>query len=91
MSYNDFRKEGLLGCPNDYEAFGDQIKAVIESAQSQNDTHKGKVPKSAPEKTKKQVEINKLQQELDKAVKEEKYELAAELRDKLAKLENEAQ
>lgn len=47
-----------------------------------------KIPVDAGEDFKKRREINQLRCELDSAVKAEKFERAAELRDKIYKLEN---
>lgn len=87
MTFDKFRKEGLLGCPNDYEIFGKQLEPMIENAQGGHTEHHGKVPDTVPEVTKLQLEIQKLQKDLDTAVKNEDYEAAAALRDRIKELQ----
>ena len=88
FTLDQFRKEGVLGCPNDYEVFGKSLAPLIEKAQDGSTTHCGKVPSRAPADTKKQMEMLSLRQQLDAAVRSEDYELAAKLRDKISEREN---
>ncbi len=79
-----FRKQALLGCPNDYKVFEDNLHDIIEKTQDGNSQHIGKVPPSSPEtEAKDQTAIDDLKRRLDTAVKAEDYELAAKLRDQL--------
>lgn len=82
-----FRKEALLGCPNDYEVFEKALLPLIEKAHSGATTHNGKVPTRAPSDTVKQTKILSLRQKLDEAVKAEDYETAAKLRDEISELD----
>lgn len=82
-----FRKEGLLGCPYDYEVFEKTLLPLIEKAHDGKTTHCGKVPSKTPQDTKKQIELLTLRQQLEAAVQNEDYELAAKLRDKINKYE----
>jgi protein arginine kinase activator len=82
-----FRKEGILGCPRDYEIFEKTLLAIIEKAHDGKTTHCGKIPLKTPGNTKKQMELLKLRQQLDAAVQSEDYELAAELRDRIKQSE----
>jgi len=79
-----FRKQAVLGCPNDYEVFGKTLEQLIEKAHDGNLTHKGKIPASVSQEevsdTNKKEELKK---QLDQAVAAENYELAAKLRDQL--------
>jgi protein arginine kinase activator len=87
MTMEQFRKQALLGCPNDYKVFEDNLQDVIEKTQDGNSQHIGKVPPSASkEEAKDQTVINDLKRRLDTAVKAEDYELAAKLRDQLKAL-----
>jgi len=83
-----FRKESLLGCPNDYEVFEKVLAPLIEKAHQGNTAHCGKIPAGAPDDMKKQTKLLSLKQKLDNAVKAEDYETAAKLRDKISGLEN---
>ena len=78
-----FSKKAVLGCPYDYEVFEKSLLPLIERAHNGKTTHCGKVPSKTPKDTKKQVEFMTLRQQLDAAVKNEDYELAAKLRDKI--------
>ncbi len=83
FTIEQFRKEGVLGCPADYEIFESQLQALIGRAHDGKTTHCGKVPSRAPQETKHQMERFDLKRQLDEAVTSEDYELAAELRDKI--------
>jgi protein arginine kinase activator len=82
-----FRKDAVLGCPYDYEVFEKALLPLIEKAHDGKTSHCGKTPSKAPVGTKSQIEVMRLRQKLEAAVKNEDYELAAELRDKINKLE----
>lgn len=83
-----FRKEGVLGCPYDYQIFEESLQPLIEKAHNGRTAHRGKIPSNAPQNTKKQMELLNLRQQLEAAVRSEDYELAAKLRDKINKSEN---
>lgn len=87
FTLEQFRKEAMLGCPYDYEVFQKPLSALIKQAHDGQTVHCGKVPSKIPKDTKKQIELLNLRQRLDSAVKAEDYELAAELRDKINKIE----
>jgi protein arginine kinase activator len=78
-----FRKEGVLGCPRDYDVFEESLEPLIEKAHDGRTTHCGKVPLKTPGDTKKQMELLNLRQQLEAAVRSEDYERAAELRDRI--------
>ncbi len=84
---DQFRKDALLGCPNDYEVFEKVLAPLIEKAHQGATAHTGKVPKRAPADTLKQTKMLSLKQQLTDAVKAEDYETAAGLRDKISELE----
>jgi protein arginine kinase activator len=86
-TFKQFREEYLLGCPYDYEVFGEPIKAIIEKNQAGATKHCGKVPSRGHAGAKKQAELMGLRNRLEKAVKEEDYESAAKLRDRIKQLE----
>ena len=78
-----FRKEGVLGCPRDYDVFEKSLQPLIEKAHDARTAHCGKVPKKTPGDTKKQMELLNLRQQLEAAVRSEDYERAAEIRDRI--------
>lgn len=87
FTLEQFRKEGLLGCPYDYEVFEKSLLPLIEKAHDGRTTHCGKVPSKTPADAKKQIELMTLRQQLEVAVRKEDYELAAKLQDKINQLE----
>jgi len=81
------RKEGMLGCPHDYEVFEAALMPLIERAHNGHTTHCGKVPSKTPQATKNLVQLSNLRRQLEVAVHSEDYELAAKLRDEIKHLE----
>jgi protein arginine kinase activator len=79
-----FREKAVLGCPYDYEVFEKQLMPLIKKAHNGATAHCGKIPSRMPKDEQKQMEMTRLQRQLDEAVRNEDYELAAKLRDKLA-------
>ena len=79
-----FREKAVLGCPYDYEVFEKELLPLIKKAHDGGASHCGKIPARMPRDSKRQIEIVQLRRQLDEAVKNEDYELAAKLRDKLA-------
>jgi protein arginine kinase activator len=87
ITLKQFTKKNVLGCPHDYEVFEKQLRPIIRRAHNGNTTHCGKVPSRASASTKNNIELIKLQRQLDAAVQEENYEAAAKLRDKIKRLQ----
>jgi len=87
MTMDQFRKDSQLGCPNDYEIFGDALEPVIKKVHGGNTEHRGKIPSDAPDNTRTLAERAELQTKLDAAVKAEDYETAAKLRDQIKLLQ----
>ncbi|MFH1022417.1 MAG: UvrB/UvrC motif-containing protein [Planctomycetota bacterium] len=85
MTYTDFKAKGRFGCAEDYHVFRKPLLPLLEKIHGSL-THTGKCPSRIGENTAKEQEFVRLQHELNKAVAEEKYERAAELRDTLRKL-----
>lgn len=85
-SYFEFRNQGMLGCPNDYEAFRTLLHPLIERAQDGAEKHVGKRPRAAGA-TNRTAELRRLKRALESALGEENYELAARVRDELRELE----
>jgi protein arginine kinase activator len=87
MDFLQYRQQGVLGCPHDYDAFEKALAPLIAQAHEQAVKHVGKVPSKASSVEKRQNLILKLRRELDEAVENEEYESAAKLRDQLKELE----
>lgn len=89
MSYEEFKKVGKLGCDNCYQVYEEKLVPLLRRLHGNLQYH-GKVPKKVFETVKVSKEIDSLKEQLDKAVKGEEYEQAAEIRDKIRALEKNA-
>ena len=85
MTLKRFAKESLLGCPNDYKVFEEQLLPLVERSHSGKSRHCGKVPNHVPDEAKKDIILRQLQRQLEDAIKNEDYEKAAQLRDEIHK------
>ena len=96
-SYTDIQRTGMMGCADCYRLFTEEIMPTIRKIHG-NTAHCGKnsaafraeMTKTAvgkPAETEPQNELDKLHSELDEAVKNQEFEKAAELRDKIKALE----
>ena len=97
-SFEDFINTGRFGCEECYSAFEEKIDPFLRNLQGAN-RHVGRLGKIEKEETKPEKEfikdtaklgqIYELNKQLKTAIKEEKYEEAAKLRDEIRKLEGE--
>lgn len=87
LPYNQFRQSGILGCPQCYEAFAQQLAPLIQRAQDGATNHAGRTPRRAGKCIDRQLQRQRLIRELDQAVDTEQYERAAKIRDMLNSLE----
>ena len=90
LGLDEFRRTGLLGCPDCYESFCSQLEPLIERAQNGGVSHLGKTPRRAGTSIDRQLHRRRLIKELDHAVNAEQYERAAQLRDQLQSLESDS-
>jgi protein arginine kinase activator len=88
LTFAEFRKEGLLGCPDCYAAFEDKLGPLLERAHDGGDHHVGKVPKRAGSSLERQAQLTSMRRELQAAIEHEEYERAAKIRDDIATLES---
>lgn len=97
MTYDEFTHTGKFGCANCYDAFGDRTKQILKNLQGA-DAHVGrktKITKTEINKTShqqqnqhnEQTKLETLKQNLKQAIKEERYEDAAKIRDEIKKIE----
>ena len=89
LTFREFQVKGQLGCAHDYTAFQNLLLPLIKSAHEGAEHHVGKVPPTADETVRRQTQLLRLRNELQEAVEQENYELAAGLRDKIRILEAE--
>lgn len=86
MSYEEFQKIGKFGCSNCYTMYGKGLIPLFKRLHG-NVEHHGKVPVSRSQGVNNSREIEKLREVLKKAIEQEEYEKAAEIRDKIRSLE----
>ena len=100
MTYDEFVEKGKFGCSNCYNVFESKIDQIIKNIQGTNnhigrryklqEAKKAKLDKNIKDKEAKKETINtkqeELQKELKKAIKEERYEDAAKIRDQIKKI-----
>ncbi len=89
LTYNEFRRNGRLGCAHCYTAFEENLESLLRKIHGTT-KHSGKRPGIRDEK---RTDLNErilgLKYRLEEAIKKEEYELAAQLRDKIKELEKE--
>lgn len=87
--YDDFRRSGLLGCSNCYVAFGDRLDAIFRRVQG-GTRHIGRKACETADQQELQLyrhQLVELRQQLQQAVEDEAYEMAASLRDRVHALQ----
>lgn len=87
ITFRQFRSQGRLGCPHDYEVFETELNQLLENIHD-GAQHCGKVPQRTGEGHQDHFRLIKLRNELQVAVKEEAYEKAAALRDEIQQIES---
>ncbi|MGE5632803.1 MAG: UvrB/UvrC motif-containing protein [Caulobacteraceae bacterium] len=85
LSYNRFRETGRFGCSNCYKVFGERLNPLFKKLHG-NTSHTGKIPDRVGGRIKVLREVEKLKKELDEAIRDEEYEQAAVIRDKIKEI-----
>jgi protein arginine kinase activator len=80
IKYMEFRHEGRLGCPHDYEAFRVGLEPLLQRIH-RSGRHQGKSPRKLHQRPVWQADLLALRGQLRAAVEAENYEEAARLRD----------
>ena len=78
----DFKKAGRLGCSECYVTFAEGLEGLLKSMHK-GIKHIGKVPQSLAQSRDLSDKLKSLQKKLDKAVAEEDFEQAAQVRDEI--------
>lgn len=86
-TYDSFKKYGVLGCSECYENFSPTLNPVIKRVQGSTE-HTGKIPKKLGKDIMEKKRLSKLKEELQKAIANEEYEKAAQIRDMIKSLQN---
>lgn len=82
----EYKKTGIVGCPECYRYFNGDIEYDLEKNQGAK-VHIGKIPERACKALIIKRKLETLKEELNKLVKVEEYEKAAEVRDKIKTLQ----
>lgn len=87
ITFYEFRNQGRLGCPYDYEYFERELTPLIMNIHGET-THVGKHPQhAAAGGSKGGSELIRLRREMEDAIKKEEYERASKIRDQIRSLE----
>ncbi|MCA8950935.1 MAG: UvrB/UvrC motif-containing protein [Planctomycetes bacterium] len=89
LSTQEFRSRGRLGCPRCYETFRAELLPLLQRIHEAQ-SHRGRLPgrlAEAPQLTDSDTGMSELRHKLEDAVRGERYEEAARLRDDLRRLE----
>ncbi len=81
----DFKKHGRFGCPNCYDTFKGMVEPMLEGMHKGN-KHIGKTPKCALERQSFSERLTALETGLHEAIRTERYEDAAHIRDEITQL-----
>lgn len=87
FSQSDFKKSGRLGCSACWETFTDALGQLLK-AMHKGERHVGKIPSRAAHAIAVNDRLRDLSKDLEQAVREERYEAAAEIRDRIRELES---
>ncbi len=78
----DFKRMGRFGCPSCYTNFKPIIGPMLQNMHKDTQ-HRGKVPARSLERVNLQRHLEELEQNLQEAIKTERYEEAARIRDEI--------
>jgi protein arginine kinase activator len=90
MLYSAFKETGRLGCAECYNAFQFQLRPLLRRIHGDT-RHKGKAPARDGQTVSRARQVQRLYDELQRAVAREEFERAAEVRDEIKRLEEAAQ
>ena len=81
----DFKKSGRLGCPECYRTFAEGLAGLLKTMHK-GTRHVGKAPEALRDSRDQAERIKVLQKKLARAVEDENFEQAAQLRDEINQL-----
>jgi protein arginine kinase activator len=89
MTRAEFKKRARLGCPECYNAFMGELSALTQ-AMHHSRQHVGKIPARQGNEARITAQVAALQKDIETAIAKEEYEVAANLRDKIRSLKEDA-
>lgn len=87
LLYSGFKETGRLGCAECYSAFQFQLRPLLRRIHGDT-RHRGKVPVRDGEGAARSRQLQRLHDELQRAVEREAFEHAAAIRDEIKKLDD---
>ena len=92
MTYDEFLESGKFGCEECYRTFGNKVDNILKRIQG-TDNYIGRTAEHHQNNEVQEVKVNnkleELQNKLKQAIKDERYEDAAKIRDEIKSLNNE--
>lgn len=85
FSQADFKKSGRLGCPECYQTFAEGLEGLLKTMHK-GTHHSGKVPEALRANREQSDRLKLLQKKLAKAIEDENFEEAAQLRDEIKQI-----
>lgn len=89
-SLDEILRRGRLGCSECYGIYREHLTRPLKQIHGAT-AHTGKIPTRCGKGIKRMAQIDTMQSELNRAVMEQNFEKAAELRDKIKELKNQAE
>ncbi len=90
MSRRELAKEGRAGCAECYKVFEGELQRIIHGIHG-SAQYSGTLPGKHAQSAEKRRKIDEMKKEQQKAIAEQNYERAAELRDEIKGLEKEGE
>lgn len=89
LRFSQFARTGRLGCADCYQAFSSHLPQVLRRVHG-NIRHKGRTPSATAPTDPNRQTLERLRQDLTRAIEREEFEAAARLRDQIRELEQTA-
>lgn len=86
FTFEDIARTGKPGCPDCYRVFGEKLKPSLQKLHGRSAVHTGKIPNAAGEDTLREHRLSQLKEKLNRAIDEQNFEQAAQLRDEIRRL-----
>ncbi len=85
FSQADFKKSGRLGCSECYQTFAEGLEGLLKTMHK-GTHHSGKVPEALRANREQSDRLKLLQKKLAKAIEDENFEQAAQVRDEIKQI-----
>lgn len=82
----DISRTGKIGCANCYDVFYNSLIGSIKRIHG-NTVHTGKMAECVSEDKKLKMKVEKLKKDMQLAIKEQNFEMAAQIRDEIKRIE----